>query len=288
MTPSCSSKMARPPPRWTACRSCHRTFCSGSPARDCRSSGRRPVSSDSSAMRAERFDERTAQNVATARTSVPTPVANEETVSQTVTVRPSLPRSSRSGDCVPAIVSWAGPRAPPPAGRATGQDWPGGGWTRTRLPGALAGRGGIPAGGQCSVQLAAGGNGELGEHVAEVILGRARADEQPGADLRIRQAVPGQPRHLSLLGGQRTGPDGTGGRSGARAGDLAGGPQLTAGPFGERRHAHLLQHLVGGAQLLTRVQAAALTAQPFPVQQVRPGQLGADPGPAQPLDRLPV
>ena len=45
---------------------------------------------------------------------------------------------------------------------------------------------------------------------------------------------------------------------------------------------------MGGAQLLPRLGAAPLAAQPLPVQQVRPGQLGADPGPAQPLDRLPV
>ena len=122
-----------------------------------------------------------------------------------------------------------------------------------------------------------------------MIRGRPRADEQPGADLRVGQPVPGQPRDLRLLRGQRvSGPGGAGGRDGAPADGLSGGPQLTAGPLGERLHPHLLQHPVRGTQLLPRVRAAALPAQPFPVQQVRPGQLGAEPGPAQPLDRLPV
>ena len=46
------------------------------------SSGRMAVRSDSSAMRADRFDERTAENVATASTSVPPAVANEAIVVQ--------------------------------------------------------------------------------------------------------------------------------------------------------------------------------------------------------------
>ena len=45
---------------------------------------------------------------------------------------------------------------------------------------------------------------------------------------------------------------------------------------------------MGGAQLLARVGAAALAAQPFAVQQVGAGQLGTEPGAAQPVDRLPV
>jgi Protein of unknown function (DUF3995) len=45
----------------------------------------------------------------------------------------------------------------------------------------LARPGGIRAGGQHAVELAAGGDAELGEHVAEVVLGGARPDEQPGA-----------------------------------------------------------------------------------------------------------
>src|SRR5207253_4694270 len=47
-----------------------------------------PESSASSAMRAERFDERTAENVASASTSVPPAVAREEIVCQSATTRP--------------------------------------------------------------------------------------------------------------------------------------------------------------------------------------------------------
>ena len=45
---------------------------------------------------------------------------------------------------------------------------------------------------------------------------------------------------------------------------------------------------MGHAQLIARLAAAALPAQPLPVQQMSAGQLDADAGPAQPLDGLPV
>jgi hypothetical protein len=43
---------------------------------------------------------------------------------------------------------------------------------------------------------------ELGEDLARVVLDPARADEQPGPDLLVRQAVAGQPRNVDLVGGQ--------------------------------------------------------------------------------------
>jgi DNA-binding CsgD family transcriptional regulator len=51
-------------------------------------------------------------------------------------------------------------------------------------------------------ELAARANAQLGEDLAEVVLGCARADEQAGCDLGIRQPVPGQPRDLALLSRQ--------------------------------------------------------------------------------------
>ena len=57
-------------------------LCLGSSSRDWTSSGRRCSWSAISAIRAERFDERTAANVATASTSVPPAVASEEIVTQ--------------------------------------------------------------------------------------------------------------------------------------------------------------------------------------------------------------
>src|SRR3982075_1794410 len=60
-------------------------FCTGSSSRACTSSGRRCSWSACSAIRAERFDERTADDVAPARTSVPPAVAREEIVAQSAT-----------------------------------------------------------------------------------------------------------------------------------------------------------------------------------------------------------
>ena len=56
--------------------------------------------------------------------------------------------------------------------------------------------------GQGVAELAARGDAELGEDLAQVVLDRAGADEQPGADLRVGQPLAGQPGDLGLLGGQ--------------------------------------------------------------------------------------
>ena len=84
--------------------------------------------------------------------------------------------------------------------------------------------------GQDAVELAARGDAELGEDLAQVVLDGVRADEQPGADLRVGQPVAGQPGDLGLLGGQLLVPGG----GAALAGGLAGGAQLAPGPLGER------------------------------------------------------
>src|SRR5438067_3497856 len=86
--PACSM-IARPPARRTACRSDQRTFCGGSSARDGTSRGRMPVRSVCSAMRAERLDERTAEYVPAASTSVPPAVASDEIVCQSATPNPT-------------------------------------------------------------------------------------------------------------------------------------------------------------------------------------------------------
>src|SRR3954469_15449521 len=67
-------------------------FCAGSSSRACISKGRRCSCSACSAIRAERFDERTAENVAPARASVPPAVASDEMATQsatTLTLRPA-------------------------------------------------------------------------------------------------------------------------------------------------------------------------------------------------------
>src|SRR5438105_4147271 len=137
--------------------------------------------------------------------------------------------------------------------------------------------------GQDAVELAARADVELHEDLAQVVLDRARADEQPGADLRIREPVAGEPRDLGLLGGELVAR-----LDGAFAGRLAGGQELAPGPLGEPLHAHRVQHLVGDAQLLARVDAAALAAQPLAVEQMRAGELHAHAGTAEACDRLAV
>ena len=112
-------------------------------------------------------------------------------------------------------------------------------------------------------------------------LNGPRAEEEPRADLRIRQAVAGEPRDLPLLCGQIIA-----GLDGPLPHRLARRLELLAGALGERLHPDLDEHFVGRAQLLSRVDPAILTAQPLAVDQMRAGELGTEPGAAQPLDRL--
>jgi hypothetical protein len=109
------------------------------------------------------------------------------------------------------------------------------------------------------------------------------ADEEPGADLGVREPVARQPGDLCFLGGQLVAS-----LDGALAGGHASGPQLAARPLRERLRADPLEHAVSRAQLLARVAAAALPAQPFPVQQMGAGELDTHPGPAQVGERLAV
>src|SRR5258708_3436209 len=105
--------------------------------------------------------------------------------------------------------------------------------------------------GQDAVELAAGADIKLGEDLAQVVLDRARADEQPRADLRVGEPFVGQPRHLGLLGGQRitTGLVGTraDGLPDAPADGLAGGHHLAACPARRRLPAHCAPPACGGA-----------------------------------------
>jgi len=78
-----------------------------------------------------------------------------------------------------------------------------------------------------------------------VPLHRARAEEQLGADLRVRLPAGSQARNLHLLRGQLVER-----LDRALAHCLAGGQQLAAGALGERLHAHVREHRVGDSQLL--------------------------------------
>src|SRR5260370_42545636 len=90
----------------------------------------------------------------------------------------------------------------------------------------------VPAAGEDGVELVAGADGELGEDLVQVVLHGARAHEQPGRDLGVRQAIAGQPGDLGLPGGEPTG-----GIGGALAGSLARGEQFPRGSFGAPRGA---------------------------------------------------
>ena len=54
--------------------------------------------------------------------------------------------------------------------------------------------------------------------------------------------------------------------------------ELAAGALGERLGADAAEHLVGGAQLLARVHAPVLAAQPLAVEQLGAGEVDGDPG----------
>lgn len=85
------------------------------------------------------------------------------------------------------------------------------------------------------------------------------------ADLGIRQTVAGEPRDLSLLGGE------------------------ALGETGERLEPHRIEHLERGMQPLAGVQPPSLPAQPLAVEKVDPGKLHADahaPEPRNTSDRL--
>src|SRR3954453_16768106 len=96
----------------------------------------------------------------------------------------------------------------------------------------------------------------------------ARAEEEPGADLGVGQAVAGQAGDLPLLTGELV----------ARvrrdlAHLLARRQELAARALRERLQADCVEHLVCGAHLLERIHAAVLAAQPFAVEQMTPSEL---------------
>src|SRR5215218_9918540 len=152
-----------------------------------------------------------------------------------------------------------------------------------RAAGALDRLDRLRLGGQRLLELAAGAEPERREHLVKVVLDGARADEQPRADLRIRQALASEPRDLRLLGRELVT-----GLGGALAGGLAGRQQLARRAVGERLGADRAEELVCGAELGPRLEPAPAPAQPLAVEQLGPGMLRPVPGSAQAVDRLSI
>src|SRR4029079_3779362 len=121
-------------------------------------------------------------------------------------------------------------------------------------------------------ELFARADAELPEHLVQVVLDRARADEQLRADLRIGVTVSGQTRDLRLLRRQRV----------ARvhrdpADGLARGQQLAARAIGKRLGPHAVEAVVGGTEDLARVGATVLASKPFAVDELAARELDGRP-----------
>src|SRR3954447_10486776 len=154
---------------------------------------------------------------------------------------------------------------------------------RPTAPGVLGWQGSARFAGERRGELVARADVELAVDLVEVVLDRAGADEEPGADLGVGEAAAREARDLRLSRREPLPRFG-----GASAWGLAGGLQLARGAFGERLEAHRREHLVRSAQLLASVQAPFLAAQPFSVEQMGAGEVDPDARAREPLDRLAV
>src|SRR5688500_17933626 len=124
---------------------------------------------------------------------------------------------------------------------------------------------------------------ELGEHLLEVPLDGARAEEELGADLRVRASFARQAGDLLLLRCQLVP-----GVVAPLAHLLARRAKLVPGALGEPLGAQRQERVAGDAELLARIDAPALAAQPFPVEQARAGDLHAHARAREALDRFAV
>jgi hypothetical protein len=120
-------------------------------------------------------------------------------------------------------------------------------------------------------ELRSGPDPELAENLAQVIVHRARADEQLGGDLLVRGTLRDKTRDLRLLRRQVAACLG-----GPFACAFPGRLELDPGAFGVRGYAELAEQLVGAAQLLARVESPAFASQPFAVEQTDAGELHAN------------
>src|SRR5262249_29200093 len=132
-------------------------------------------------------------------------------------------------------------------------------------------------------KLPARSDPELRVCLAQVPLDGARADEQAGADLCIRQPVTGKAGDLPLLGRELETRC-----EGPLSHLLACGKQFDPGAFGERLHAYCDEQIVCRVELPARIDPATFASQPLAVHQMRARQLGAEPRSLKAFDRLAV
>src|SRR4029453_13823260 len=126
----------------------------------------------------------------------------------------------------------------------------------------------LPVGQGEADQLGPRRHPQLHEHVAQVVVDGAPAEEQLGADLAVGPALPAKLDDLARVGGELAEGAGV-----ALAGGLAGGPHLGRGPLGPGGRLQPLEALQGAAQVGAGLAAAPGPAQRLPVDQLGPGQL---------------
>jgi hypothetical protein len=153
------------------------------------------------------------------------------------------------------------------------------GLRRSRLDRRLGDR--LPS--ERPLELVARADFELAEHLVEVIFDAARADEQPGADLRVGEPLAGEPRDLRVLRRETfLASDGPSGDS------LTRGRQLALGAAGGSLDPHRREHGACRPKLVAALRPAALGVQPLPADEMRAGELDADACAPQAFDRVSV
>src|SRR5277367_7164339 len=100
-------------------------------------------------------------------------------------------------------------------------------------------------------------------------LDRARAEEEPRTDLRVRKPITRKLGDLPLLRSQIIAR-----LNGPLTCSLTRSQQLFASPLSEPFHPHRREHVVREAKLSTSLGTTPPPTQPLAVQQMRPGERG--------------
>src|SRR5689334_24450134 len=130
-------------------------------------------------------------------------------------------------------------------------------------------------------EFGAGAEAELAQHVAQVEVDSARAEEQLCGGVTVGQALPNERGDLPFLGSEL-------GRGGdvAAAGGFAGGAQLLRGARGPPCGPEVFEYFERGAQVCAGLDPAAGAAQVLAVAEVDARPVEPARGGASVLDRL--